>query len=171
MLVVDLHCEQGHDFEGWFASGDELTRQQHRGLLTCPVCGSHGVTRRPSATRLNVSGSKDPVSAAGTSLARGGAQARAVDDGQPSGEGGPPREADIVRALQAVYLQAVRQVVSQTEDVGERFADEARRIHHGDAPQRGIRGQSTAQERAELREEGIETVALPLPDGWDGTLQ
>lgn len=155
MLVVDLHCEQGHDFEGWFASGDELTRQQHRGLLTCPVCGSHGVTRRPSATRLNVSGSKEP----------------AVDSDQPSGAGAPPREADIVRALQTAYLQAVRQVVSQTEDVGERFADEARRIHHGEAPQRGIRGQSTAQERAELREEGIETVAMPLPEGWDGTLQ
>ena len=90
---------------------------------------------------------------------------------QPSGAGTPPREADIVRALQTAYLQAVRQVVSQTEDVGERFADEARRIHHGEAPQRGIRGQSTAQERAELREEGIETVAMPLPEGWDGTLQ
>lgn len=155
MLVVDLHCEQGHDFEGWFASGDELTHQQHRGLLTCPVCGSHGVTRRPSATRLNVSGSKEP----------------AVDSDQPSGAGAPLREADIVRALQTAYLQAVRQVVSQTEDVGERFADEARRIHHGEAPQRGIRGQSTVQERAELREEGIETVAMPLPEGWDGTLQ
>ena len=163
MLVVDLHCEQGHDFEGWFASGDELARQQHRGLLTCPVCGSHGVTRRPSAARLNVSGSKDPASAT--------LPARAAGESQPSGEGVPPREADIVRALQAAYLQAVRHVVSQTEDVGERFADEARRIHHGEAPQRGIRGQSTAQERDELREEGIETVAMPLPDGWDGSLQ
>lgn len=158
MLVVDLHCEQGHDFEGWFASGDELTRQQHQGLLSCPVCGSHGIERRPSATRLNVSGLKD-------------ANVVPAREETASPDADPPRQADIVRALQSVYLQAVRHVVTHTEDVGARFADEVRRIHHGDAPERGIRGQASAQERAELRDEGIETLALPLPEGFDGPLQ
>lgn len=150
MLVVDLHCDQGHAFEGWFASGDELLRQQQAGLLGCPVCGSHAVQRRPSATRLNVSGAKG----AGESVM------------EP-----PTQQAVEGQALQAAYLQVVRQVLSQTENVGERFADEARRIHHGDAPERAIRGQATAEERAELREEGIDTLALPVPKGLDGPLQ
>ena len=107
MLVVDLHCDQGHAFEGWFASGDELLRQQQAGLLGCPVCGSHAVQRRPSATRLNVSGAKG----AGESVM------------EP-----PTQQAVEGQALQAAYLQVVRQVLSQTENVGERFADEARRI-------------------------------------------
>ncbi|TDP83757.1 hypothetical protein EV672_104136 [Aquabacterium commune] len=150
MLVVDLHCDQGHAFEGWFASGDELLRQQQAGLLGCPVCGSHAVQRRPSATRINVSGAKGA--------------------GEPVMEP-PTQQAVDGQALQAAYLQVVRQVLSQTENVGERFADEARRIHHGDAPERAIRGQATAEERAELREEGIDTLALPVPKGLDGPLQ
>lgn len=140
MLVVDLHCDQDHAFEGWFASGDELGRQQAAGMLSCPVCGSHAVQRRPSATRLNVSAPKAPVN-------------------------------DGAAAFEAAYLQLVRQVLKQTVDVGAGFVDEVRRIHHGDAPQRAIRGQATSEERAELREEGIETVALPMPKGIDEPLQ
>jgi hypothetical protein len=67
--------------------------------------------------------------------------------------------------LQRLWLAAAREIVAQTEDVGTRFADEARAIHHGDAPERGIRGQATEQERAALRDEGIEVVSLPLPEG------
>ena len=158
MLVVDLHCDQGHAFEGWFTSGDELSRQQQAGLLGCPVCGSHAVQRRPSAPRLNVSGLKEGASTAASSR-----HATPVDVTAPA--------AEAAQALQAAYLQVVRQVIQQTENVGEHFADEARRIHHGDAPERAIRGQATAEQRAELREEGIDTLALPVPKGLDGPLQ
>ena len=72
---------------------------------------------------------------------------------------------------EAIFLQAVRHVLAHTEDVGPRFAEEARRIHHGDAEARGIRGQATPEERRELREEGIEVLALPVPEGLDGPLQ
>jgi hypothetical protein len=65
----------------------------------------------------------------------------------------------------------VRQVIAQTEDVGERFAEEARRIHYGEVASRGIRGQATPEQRAELIDEGIEVVALPLPRALDGPLQ
>lgn len=178
MLVVDLHCDQGHAFEGWFASGDELSRQQQAGLLGCPVCGSHAVLRRPSATRLNVSGLKDPVrSTAPEAQQRHQSQAHQGVD-RPTQSAGSDMSADAIgplaeaaQALQAAYLQVVRQVIQQTENVGERFADEARRIHHGDAPERAIRGQATAAQRAELREEGIDTLALPVPEGLDGPLQ
>jgi len=157
MLVVDLLCDHGHAFEGWFASGDELSRQQQAGLLACPTCGSHGVQRRPSAPRLNVSGLKEQASLPSAAA-------------EPHEEFNGPA-AEVAEALHAAYLQVVRQVIERTENVGERFADEARRIHHGDAPERAIRGQATAQERTELREEGIETMALPVPDWLDGPMQ
>lgn len=152
MLVVDLHCGHGHHFEGWFASSEDLASQQARGLLTCPVCGNQEVVRRPSAPHLNVSHLKAEV--------------------QPHAERQMPGSPDeALQALQAAYLQVVRQVVAQTEDVGERFAEEARSIHHGDAPERPIRGQTSPEEREALREEGIEVVSLPIPDGLKGPLQ
>jgi hypothetical protein len=69
------------------------------------------------------------------------------------------------------YLQAVRHIVQHTEDVGERFADEVRSMHHGDAPERAIRGQASPQEKQALREEGIDVLSLPIPEGLDGPLQ
>lgn len=62
-----------------------------------------------------------------------------------------------------MYAELVREVASRTEDVGERFAEEARRIHHGEAPERGIRGQASVEEREALADEGIEVMALPWP--------
>ena len=70
-----------------------------------------------------------------------------------------------------LWLKTVRHVLSHTEDVGERFAEEARRIHYGEAPQRGIRGQVNAQQREELLDEGIEIIALPIPRALDGPVQ
>ncbi len=73
--------------------------------------------------------------------------------------------------MQAAWLHAVRELMNRTEDVGERFAEEARRIHYGESEERGIRGQATPQERAALREEGIETLAIPVPAALKGPLQ
>ncbi|AWI53920.1 DUF1178 domain-containing protein [Aquabacterium olei] len=161
MLVVDLHCALGHDFEGWFGSADDLADQQARGLVTCPICGGHEVVRRPSAPRLNVSGLKEegqvtPVSAPAASASGGGGL---------SSEGARHAETaqDVARALRSMYADLVREVTARTEDVGERFAEEARRIHHGEAPERGIRGQASAEEREALADEGIEVMALPWP--------
>jgi hypothetical protein len=177
MLVVDLHCAHGHHFEGWFASADDLAAQKHRGLLSCPVCGDHDVIRRPSAPHLNTSGLKErspagvrgpvqPTSpGAAPTCAVAPAGARPVHDS-------PPAEAqEAMAALQALYLKAVRHVVENTEDVGERFVEEVRSIHHGDAPERAIRGQATAEERAELADEGIDILSMALPDALRGPLQ
>jgi len=160
MLVVDLHCEHGHAFEGWFASADDLASQQARGLVSCPVCASTEVVRRPSASRLNVGALKaEEAQAASAQLAPAqDAAARAAT--APSAE-----------ALQAMYLQAVRHVLQHTEDVGEGFVKEVRNIHRGDAPQRAVRGQADQQEVAELREEGIDVLSMPIPDALKGPLQ
>jgi hypothetical protein len=152
MLVVDLHCEHGHVFEGWFASADDLASQQARGLVSCPVCASTEVVRRPAAARLNVSSPQSPAVAPGA---------------KPGAETGAPS----IEALQAMYMQAVRHVLQHTEDVGEGFVKEVRNIHRGDAPRRAVRGQADQEEVAELKEEGIDVVPLPVPEALKGPLQ
>ncbi len=154
MLVVDLACPQGHRFEGWFASAAELGSQQARGLLSCPVCGDVHVQRIPSASRLNVSHqATDAAGVAGTDV-----QAAA-------------RKPDEALALQAMYWSAVRHVMQTTEDVGERFATEARAMHAGELPAKPIRGQLDADDREALKEEGIEVMSLVVPKGFDSPVQ
>lgn len=169
MLVVDLHCEHGHVFEGWFASADDLASQQARGLVGCPVCASTEVVRRPSATRLNVASLK-AEKAAGDAR-----QAEAPDAStQATSAAAAVAKAPLAssaEALQAMYLQAVRHVLQHTEDVGEGFVKEVRNIHRGDAPQRAVRGQADQQEVAELKEEGIDVMSLPIPESLKGPLQ
>jgi len=150
MKVLNLRCSNGHAFEGWFASDDEFMEQNGGGALQCPLCADSVITRLPSAPRLNLSGAREkPPEAA---VAPAAADARGSE-------------------LQALWMKAVRHVLAHTEDVGERFAEEARRIHYGEAPERGIRGQVDARQRDELIDEGIEVFALPLPRALDGPLQ
>jgi hypothetical protein len=161
MLVVDLSCAHGHRFEGWFASSDDLSSQQGRGLLTCPMCGDAHVTRVPSASHVVVSShSARPTAPASASVP---APAKA-----PEGDKAPDPE--VVRQLQAMWLNTVREIVSNTEDVGERFPDEVRAMHHGDAPERAVRGQASPEERQALRDEGIEVIALPVPEVNKGSV-
>lgn len=172
MLVVDLVCDKGHVFEGWFASGQDLSDQQSRGLVQCPVCGDPQVRRKPSAPHLNVSGCKEtpPAQNAPRQVPRPAPDARgARDAARPSaqasqGEGGEPVDpAQQLATLRQAYAQVVQEVLRQTEDVGDQFAAEARRMHQGDTPERPIRGQTTSEEREALRGEGIEVLTLPLP--------
>lgn len=146
MKVLDLRCANDHRFEGWFGSDADLQSQQERGLLTCPVCGHNEVERLPSAPRLNLSSSR-------AEPAQKSVAAKAAE-----GEGGVPV------TLQQLYLKAVRHVLANTEDVGERFAEEARRMHYNEAPERGIRGTTSREEAQELAEEGIDVMSLLVPD-------
>jgi hypothetical protein len=153
MKVIDLRCQSGHRFEGWFASDDDFLDQNGRGLIECPLCADKVIVRLPSAPRLNLSGAAEP---ARTSA---------------SADGGTPVPADATAELQARWLQVVRHVMANTEDVGERFADEARRIHYGEAEERAIRGRASAEEREALSDEGIEVHPLPVPAGFKDSLQ
>lgn len=144
MKVFNLRCAHGHGFEGWFASEEAYAEQAQRGLVSCPICSDTAVERLPSAPRLNLSGAREAP--------------------QP----GPVVQPGPEASLEAMWLQAVQHVLKNTEDVGGRFAEEARRIHYGESEQRGIRGQATPQQRAELADEGIEVMPLPLPKGLDG---
>jgi len=162
MKVWNLRCAQGHGFEGWFASEDDFQSQQLRGLLTCPLCGVAEVVRAPSAPRLNLSGARaEPP----TATARRPDEVAAVSTTTAPGE---PPASPTLQQMQQAFMQAVRHVVAHTEDVGPRFPEEARKIHHGEAPARGIRGQATEEEREELRDEGIEVYSLPIPEALKG---
>ena len=142
MKVLNLRCAHDHRFEGWFSSDEDFESQASRGLVGCPACGDASISKLPSAPRLNVSGRKE--------------------------EGAAP---DRMAAIQAAALQAVQQVMARTEDVGERFPEEARRIHYGEAEARGIRGRASAEDAQALRDEGIEVVSLPMPAALKGPLQ
>jgi hypothetical protein len=141
MKVLDLQCPHGHRFEGWFASAEDFESQLSRKLVECPICGATEVSRLPSAPRLNLSG-------ATAAPAPGGA-----------GE------------MQAQVMRALREVLEKTENVGDRFAEEARRIHYNEAPARNIRGVTTAEDAKALVEEGIEVMPLPIPAALKEPLQ
>lgn len=149
MKVLNLHCGQGHVFEGWFAGEDDFQAQLGQGLLECPMCGTHEVRKALSAPRLNL-GARAPASPLSNQAA-------------PASAPGA--------ALQAAWLSAARRIMAESEDVGARFAEEARRMHYGEASQRAIRGQASLEETAQLLDEGIAVVPLPLPAATKGTLQ
>jgi hypothetical protein len=141
MKVYNLSCEHDHRFEGWFSSEEDFGSQLQRQQIGCPVCESRDIRKMLSAPRLNLSGAQ------------------------------PPLRPSMHPELQAKFLQAARQMIADTEDVGERFVEEARRIHYKEAAHRGIRGVASADECAELADEGIEVIQVSIPAALKQTLQ
>lgn len=173
MLVLNLSCANGHLFEGWFGSNDDFESQQGRAMLSCPLCGVDEVTRMPSAPRLNVSHLREGSSRRGTVP-----QTPSRGHSTPERQAAPAAVAAATNASdsvplpeQAQWMQLVAHVLKHTEDVGDQFAEEARRIHYGESEERGIRGSATAEDTAALLDEGIEVMPLPLPAARKGPLQ
>ena len=135
MIVFDLACDNNHSFEGWFGTADEFALQAKAGDVACPVCGSVDVTRQLSAPYVNTRSSSNPAEES---------QMVAV--------------ANAAQELKKKFIEHVR---SNTEDVGHRFPEEARRIFYKEAPERAIRGTASSQEVGELKEEGIDVMAIP----------
>jgi hypothetical protein len=157
MKVLNLRCTHDHRFEGWFGSDADYVAQGERGLLTCPMCNDTTISRLPSAPHLNVSRPQPN---------------RALQPGRPGDRAGSETVAMGTQVrMQAQWLRAVREMLNSTEDVGDRFPDEARRIHYGETPERGIRGRASREDAQALRDEGIEVVAVPLPAALKGPLQ
>jgi|KBSSwiStaDraftv2_1062776.scaffolds.fasta_scaffold24026_3 hypothetical protein len=139
MIIFDLLCGNGHAFEGWFASGAEFDRQKEARLVSCPVCDGSDIERRPSA-KVRV------------------AKAQAA---RPAPAPVPAARSDAIAGLPPELLTKLREVVRNTEDVGDRFPEEARKIHYDEAPPRSIRGQASREEAEALAEEGIDFSQLP----------
>lgn len=145
VIVLNLSCPANHLFEGWFASGDAFAAQAAAGQIACPVCGSTDIERRPSAPYVNTGSSAPAAPRTGESHPASAPAARPA----PSPE------------LAAALISSLRMLGKQAEDVGAEFAEEARKIHYGEAEERSIRGQASSDEVGELLEEGI--LVLPLP--------
>lgn len=156
MKVLDLKCSLDHRFEGWFASTDEFESQLSRKLVACPLCSSTDISRTPSAPRLNLSS------------ARSGH--KATDDAAHSAAGNPATNGG-GQAHQARALTFMREILAKTENVGDRFAEEARRMHYDEAPARNIRGTATPEDAHALMEEGIDVMPLPVPAALKEPLQ
>jgi hypothetical protein len=143
MIVFELSCEKQHRFEGWFASGDAFDQQSMRGQLCCPVCSSSQVNKLPSSKIKRAEQVRVP---------------------QPKSESETNVQTAMPNAEQRAQLMAlVDQILQNTENVGPKFADEARKIFHKEAPERAIRGVATADETRELIEEGVPVLPLPVP--------
>ncbi|MDP8916048.1 MAG: DUF1178 family protein [Pseudomonadota bacterium] len=136
MIRYALHCDQEHGFEAWFGTSSDYDDQSARGLVECPVCGSTAVRKQIMAPAV-----------AGTKKAEG------------------PREPVGPAQMQAMMMEAAGKVRKHVEEnfdyVGDRFAKEARDIHEGSAPERGIYGQASAREVKALVEDGVPVAPLP----------
>lgn len=141
MIVIDLRCSHGHRFEGWFASAESFTSQNQAGQVACPYCGQSGIDRVPSATKL--------VSA----------------DNRTREEAAKPALPEDLAKVEQDLVHVLRSLAAQCENVGERFADEARRMHYEEIERRNIRGFASKADTIELLEEGI--VVLPVPGDTD----
>ena len=137
MIVFELICPKQHRFEGWFASAGDFDGQKDRGLLSCPSCGRAEIEKLPTAKIRTTGPEVFP----------------AVSEQLVPAPGQPP----------ANLQELIDYVLMNTENVGRKFATEARRIHQREVPYRGIRGTASRQETEELLDEGIAVMALPIP--------
>ena len=170
MKVLNLCCSSDHRFEGWFASEDDYQSQIERGLIECPMCGDKTVQRLPSAPHVLTSSSRGMSVTHPTEERRVQSRSGAVVEGSPSNPVSPEVHGDQL-TLQSAWLRAVQHVISHTDDVGTQFAEEARRMHYGEADERPIRGQATSDEAKALHEEGIDVMSLPMPAALKGPVQ
>jgi hypothetical protein len=153
MILFALRCAGGHQFEGWFRDNAAYDRQSSRGLIACPECGSNKVDKAPMAPRLGRS-TKDPVESAPPPARREEAPPSVP---VPVMAEQPPTPAQVRHALQVLR----RHIERHYENVGPKFAEEARRIHKGEARLRGIYGEATPADTEKLLEEGIEIASIP----------
>jgi hypothetical protein len=145
MIIFDLKCaSQGHVFEAWFGSGGDYEAQRARGLVACPICGCGDVAKAPMAPAVPAKGNR----------------AAAPADVPAAREALSPEKA---KEMLATMAEMQNQLLAGSEHVDDRFADEARAIHLGEAEARSIHGRATQEEAESLREDGIPIGTLPFP--------
>jgi hypothetical protein len=144
MILYQLRCGKDHEFEAWFKDGQTCERQLARKTVECPACGSRKVVKALMAPRIGAGKKKQQVSL----------PAKAAGDSQHS--------ISVMATAMRQHLQEVRAKVEANCDyVGDKFTDEARKIHYGETEPRGIYGEATDEQHQELLEEGVEVARIP----------
>ena len=179
MKVLNLQCAGMHTFEGWFGSEEDYQSQRERGLVACPLCANAEVRKLPSAPRLNL-GATEPRSAK-SAAPEESVNASGADSPEAKVPTAPTPESvasslsqvhpEAAEMVQEAWMKMVKHVMANTEDVGQNFAEEARKMHYGESEERNIRGQASVEETKDLLEEGIDVLPLPVPDALKGGLQ
>ncbi|HAE02272.1 MAG TPA: DUF1178 domain-containing protein [Rhodospirillaceae bacterium] len=131
MICFTLRCQKDHEFEGWFKDSAAFESQNAAKDIECPACGSHKIEK--ALSRPNISSGKTQSSA----------------------------QAEVMRKTRETLREFRQKIESTHENVGTRFAEEARKIHYGETEQRGIYGETTGEEAQELAEEGVPIAAIP----------
>jgi hypothetical protein len=161
MIRYNLRCERGHAFESWFQSSSAYESQEKRKLVNCPVCGSAKVERAIMAPQI--------VSNRGREIAAPVPAPAAAPSPAPTTEVTAPASTPLMmaqeRELRAKLRELRDHIVKNADNVGERFPDEARKMHYGDIEHRPIYGEASPDEARALIDEGVEVSPLPvLPD-------
>lgn len=160
MIRYNLICDSGHGFDGWFADSASYDMQARQGYVSCPVCASVHVTKAIMAPAVSTSRKRAAMQPNTADLPKSDLQ-------QPAN---PPESAVTMlsekeQALRAMIREVRSQIMANSTDVGDAFAQEARKIHEGESEERCIRGTASAEEIRALHEDGIEALPIPiLPD-------
>lgn len=152
MIRYALRCERGHAFESWFQSSSAYDSQRKRGLVACPMCESTKVDKAIMAPRIARKGKSKSAPEPVTAPAEDTASTSLVM---------APQERELLSKLRELRDH----VLKNADDVGNKFPEEARKMHYGDAEHRAIYGEATAEEARSLVDEGIEVAALPVLPG------
>lgn len=147
MIVFDLSCPDGHHFEGWFGSSADYADQHARGLLACPACGSADVSKAPMAPAVQ---------------AKGNTRQEVLPPEAPRQLANTPMPPQVQKAL-ATLAKAQAEALKNSTWVGDKFADETRKMHYGERDEALIHGQATLAEAKGLIEEGVPVAPLPFP--------
>jgi hypothetical protein len=161
MILYELNCDRQHSFETWFKDGATADRQLKRNSVECPSCGSVKVAKALMAPRVGKKGNSGEIAPPAPS-------SMPVPPALPSAPAAAPanKAAMIPAELRQALLEVRKQIEANSDYVGDKFADEARKIHEGEAQARSIYGEATEAEHEELLEDGIEVARVPwIPRG------
>lgn len=174
MIKYTLVCDSAHTFEGWFRNSDDFEAQVGRKLVLCPTCGTANVKKGLMAPAVSTSRKREAISGAMDADIQSAPQEAAGDasGASPAVQNQAPmqqsallptdmRQKEIIEALRVVRAK----MIENSENVGQDFAEEARKIHYGEAEERNIYGQTTPKDAEDLIDEGISVLPLPeLPE-------
>ena len=151
MIHYNLRCERGHAFESWFQSSSAYEAQEKRKLVNCPACGSTNVERAIMAPQI---------------VGKKGREGPVTTPAAAAPEAAPPASTPLLmaqeRELRAKLKELRDHIVKNADNVGERFPNEARKMHYGDIEHRPIYGEATPDEARALIDEGVDVAPLPV---------